>query len=125
MPAQLPSPKSLADAVREVIRQNKELGYQPNRFIGATQEGYSPNLRQVCIDLMYGGDALQALEDALERYPTLLTLEDLVGGRNLVVNGNSIRMFSNKQNLGCNTLMRGLETGDGLNDLQLDSTRNG
>ena len=78
MPAQLPSPKSLADAVREVIRQNKELGYQPNRFIGATQEGYSPNLRQVCIDLMYGGDALQALEDALERYPTLLTLEGLV-----------------------------------------------
>ena len=78
MPNELPTPRSLPEAVQEVIRQNVALGYRPARFIQATQEGYEPNLLQVCTDLIYSADALQALEDALSSYPELLTLEDLL-----------------------------------------------
>ena len=78
MPRQLPCPGILQDAVEEVIRQNTALGYHPNRFIGVTQQGYAPSLVQVCTGLIYSPGAVQALQDAISRYPDLLTLEDLI-----------------------------------------------
>ena len=40
----LPDPSTLRDAVKEVIRQNQEVGYNPGRFIQATQNGESKDL---------------------------------------------------------------------------------
>jgi hypothetical protein len=78
MPNELPTPRSLSEAVREVIRQNEALGYCPARFRQATENGDASNLLQVCTNLICSADALQALEDALGSYPELLTLEDLL-----------------------------------------------
>jgi hypothetical protein len=78
MSSQLPSPGNLEEATQEVILQNKSVGYIPTRFIGATQEGYAPNLVQVCTNLIHSDGAVQALLEAIPRYPGLLTLEDLV-----------------------------------------------
>ena len=78
MVMQLPAPMTLSEAVREVTRQNVSLGYTPSRFRQLVEEGYAPNLLKVCMELFYSGDALQALEIALDGHPALLTLEDLV-----------------------------------------------
>jgi hypothetical protein len=74
----LPHPQSLSAAVREVIDSNRADGYPPNRFVGATQDGFAPDLLAVCRNLINKGETLEWLEKALEGHPTLLTLEDLV-----------------------------------------------
>lgn len=74
----LPKALSLKEAVIQVIESNKTDGYPPARFIQATQDGYSPNLLQVCDRLITKGETLEYLEPALRRIPTLLTLEDFV-----------------------------------------------
>src|SRR5438552_3693906 len=74
----LPYPPTLSAAVREVIDSNRADGYPPNRFVGATQDGFAPNLLAVCSNLINKGDTLEWLEKALQSHPTLLTLEDLV-----------------------------------------------
>ena len=43
----LPDPSTLRDAVKEVIRQNQEVGYNPGRFIQATQNGESKDLEPI------------------------------------------------------------------------------
>jgi hypothetical protein len=74
----LPNPPTLSDAVQEVINSNSADGYTPTRFMGATQSGLAPNLLGVCSKLINRGETLEWLEKALQSFPTLLTLEDLV-----------------------------------------------
>ena len=81
-PKPLPNPLLLQEAVSEVIRQNKRIGYVPTRFIGEPQEGYASNLVQVCTKLIHSDSAVEALQAAIFRYPGLLTLEDLVAESN-------------------------------------------
>ena len=74
----LPHPPSLSAAVREVIDSNRVDGYLPTRFIGATHDGLAVNLLTVCSKLINKGETLEWLEKALQSFPMLLTLEDLV-----------------------------------------------
>ena len=78
LPRPLPHPNALMDAVREVIDSNRADGYQPNRFVGATQYGNAANLLAVCRDLINNPETLEWLEKAMQSFPTLLTLEDFV-----------------------------------------------
>lgn len=75
---QLPNVQTLKEAVKEVIESNKSDGYVPTRFIQATGNGDNPDLLFVCERLIAKGETLEYLEDALKRFPTLLTLEDFV-----------------------------------------------
>lgn len=75
---QLPRPRNLNDAVRCVIDSNISDGYPPTRFIQATEDATAPNLLAVCTRLINKGETLEYLENALRRFPTLLTLEDFV-----------------------------------------------
>ena len=43
-----PDPVTLRDAVREVIRQNREVGYSPGRFIQLTEGGEAGELVICC-----------------------------------------------------------------------------
>lgn len=74
----LPKVQTLKQAVREVIENNKSDGYIPTRFIQATGSGDVPDLLSVCEKLIAKGETLEYLENALKRFPTLLTLEDFV-----------------------------------------------
>jgi hypothetical protein len=74
----LPSVETLCEAVIYVIQSNKNDGYLPNRFIQITQDGYAPDIFDICDRLITKGETLQWLESALTRFPTLLTLEDFV-----------------------------------------------
>ena len=74
----LPVVTSLSDAVARVIESNKSDGYQPTRFVAVTGNGHAPDLLAVCERLILKGETLEYLDKALERFPTLLTLEDLV-----------------------------------------------
>ena len=74
----LPVVATLQEAVERVIDSNSRDGYVPTRFIQATEYGRAPALTRVCENLIQKGETLEYLEDALEKSPTLLTLEDLV-----------------------------------------------
>lgn len=74
---QLPKVDSLRDAVEEVIKNNRELGYPPNRFVGIVSVSNS-ELIYVCSNLITSKDSLSALYDAFLKHPNLLTLEDFV-----------------------------------------------
>lgn len=74
----LPTPRDLNDAVRCVIESNRSDGYTPTRFIQVTADGTAPDLIAICIRLINKGEILEHLDGALKRFPTLLTLEDLV-----------------------------------------------
>ena len=78
MTTQLPSPKTLKEAVQAVIEQNQSVGYRPGYFISATQEGYADNLIQVCTNLIYSDTAVEALQSAVSRYSIVITLEDFI-----------------------------------------------
>lgn len=78
---QLPNPRNLTDAVRCVIESNRADGYTPIRFIQITADGSVPDLLTVCIKLINKGETLEYLDNALRRFPMLLTLEDLVWRR--------------------------------------------
>ena len=78
MPSKIPAPRTLTEAVIEVVQQNISMGYRPIRFINATGEGYAPNLFEVCVGLIHSPDAIGAMLDAVPQYPGLLTLEDRV-----------------------------------------------
>jgi hypothetical protein len=80
-PRQLPVPQSLSDAVRIVIESNVNDGYPPNRFRADTQDGFAPNLLDVCAKLINKPETLQWIENSLISRPMLLTLEDLVCNR--------------------------------------------
>jgi len=74
----LPSAQTLKQAVINVIESNKSDGYIPTRFIQATANGDMPDLLSVCERLIVKGETLEYLENALRRFPMLLTLEDFV-----------------------------------------------
>lgn len=74
----LPSVTTLQQAVMEVIKSNTHDGYPPRRFVQATEDGYAEGLLQICERLIGKGETLEYIEQALLKYPTLLTLEDLV-----------------------------------------------
>jgi hypothetical protein len=74
----MPNAHGLGEAVRCVIQSNIADGYTPNRFIHATSDGTAPDLLTVCVRLINRGETLEYLENALRRFPTLLTLEDFV-----------------------------------------------
>ena len=74
----LPKVQTLKQAVKQVIESNKSDGYIPTRFIQATGNGDAPNLLSVCEKLIVKGETLEYLENALKRFPILLTLEDFV-----------------------------------------------
>ena len=74
----LPAVTTLQEAVEQVIKSNQRDGYVPTRFIQATEYGRASNLRAVCERLIQKGEVLENLEDALRKFPTLLTLEDFV-----------------------------------------------
>lgn len=74
----MPKARTLEEAVHLVIESNRSDGYSPNRFIGITEGGSAENLLGVCIRLIDKGEILDYLAGALERHPTLLTLEDFV-----------------------------------------------
>ena len=75
-----PSPATLREAVEPVIEQNTRIGYTPTRFIGAVSSVGDKELVRVCTDLISSPTALEALEEAVVKYPYLLTLEDLIFG---------------------------------------------
>jgi hypothetical protein len=74
----LPAVTTLQEAVEQVINSNQRDGYVPTRFIQATEYGHASNLRAACERLIQKGETLENLEDALRKFPTLLTLEDFV-----------------------------------------------
>ena len=78
MALSLPSVASLADAVREVIKNNLAEGYRPIWFFAATQDRYAPDLLAVCTRLIMNAENLADLEKAVAKHPILLTLEDFV-----------------------------------------------
>jgi SRSO17 transposase len=75
---ELPKVETLREAVREIIESNIRDGYPPHRFIQATEGGNAADLGVVCERLINKAETLEWLEGALERIPTLLTLEDFV-----------------------------------------------
>jgi hypothetical protein len=76
-PLTLPTPSSLADAVRRVIYQTQG-GRPATVFAAATQDGNAPELVSVCSSFINRGETLQYLENELRTYPTMLTIEDFV-----------------------------------------------
>ena len=74
----VPNPETLREACQEVIGQNVKLKYIPRIFISETQNGYADNLPAVCEKLVASPTALQALEEAIQKYGPVLTLEDLI-----------------------------------------------
>jgi hypothetical protein len=69
---------SLGKAVERVVTSNRKDGYLPTRFIQITEGGYAGDLLERCARVIEKGETLQYLEIALQRFPTLLTLEDFV-----------------------------------------------
>ena len=78
MTSPVPDPRTLREAVEEVIRQNKAVGYTPSRFITYTEGGAAANLLTICADLIQNPETYEWLEKAVESHPALLILEDLV-----------------------------------------------
>jgi hypothetical protein len=74
----LPKVKSLRGATQEIIKNNRELGYPPNRFIQMVSVK-DQELPSVCARLVTSQEALTALYEAFLKYPNLLTLEDFIG----------------------------------------------
>ena len=74
----LPAATTLQEAVKKVVESNSRDGYVPSRFIQATEYGRAAGLTRVCENLIQKGETLEYLEDALKKFPTLLTLEDFV-----------------------------------------------
>ena len=70
----LPKVTSLREAVNEVIRNNQEQGYPPNRFkqMVSVSDQELPN---VCLRLVTSKDALNELYFVVMKHPRLLTLE--------------------------------------------------
>jgi hypothetical protein len=73
----LPIVHSLREAINEVIKNNKEEGYPPNRFIQAVSVK-DEDLLRVCSKMVTSPDSLSALYDAISKHPNLLTIEDFI-----------------------------------------------
>lgn len=71
----------LRRAVRQVIKQNRDVGYNPARFIQMTENGESPDLIRMCEQFLTEAQALSAITNALTANPDIITLEELVADR--------------------------------------------
>ena len=78
MTRKLERPADLREAVRKVISDNKATGYNPIRFIQITGNGDVPELLPVCRQLLKSDTAFEALDEALQKHGSLLTIEDYV-----------------------------------------------
>jgi ribulose-phosphate 3-epimerase len=76
----LARPGSLQQAVRRVIDDNAALGYLPRRLQEETEDGRAADLVAACRRVISSPAALTETEEALERSPQLLTIEDFVCG---------------------------------------------
>lgn len=74
----LPAVDNLKTAVGEVIASNTADGYPPTYFLRATLGGHAPDLLARCTALIMKPETFDILTDAVQRFPTLLTLEDFV-----------------------------------------------
>lgn len=74
----LPEVNSLEAAVQTVIRQNRSMGYPPNRFASATRSGNIPTdqLVEYLSDLVVTRRAEQWVGESVERLQEVLTIED-------------------------------------------------
>jgi hypothetical protein len=72
--------QTLQEAVQEVIRQNKSLGYHPEIFIYQMGGGNlnDDDLRVPVYNLVLNENAYKAVMDAIIRYGDILTIEDLI-----------------------------------------------
>ena len=70
----VPAPVTLRDAVREVIRQNREVGYSPGRFIQLTENGEAEDLVSRCQNLVNDPATFDILFDGVDEYPAFLAL---------------------------------------------------
>jgi hypothetical protein len=75
--AKLPIVNCLRAATLEVIKNNKENGYPPNRFSQMVSVK-DHELPSVCARLVTSQDALSSLYSAVSQHPNLLTLEDFI-----------------------------------------------
>lgn len=94
---QLPQVDGLREAVERVISSNKKDGYPPTRFIQITEGGYAADLHVRCASLIDTGETLAPIERALQRIPTLLTLEDFVARVGLTWGFSSVTVDTAKQ----------------------------
>ena len=78
----VPDPVTLRDAVREVIRQNREVGYSPGRFIQLTENGEAEDLVSRCQNLVNDPATFDILFDGVAAHPAFLSLEDLIAHSN-------------------------------------------
>ncbi len=70
--------RTLHQAVQKVIESNEADGYPPRRLINMTGNGQVGHLSVVIRNLIHSDKSRDALVDALDEHPTLLTIEDLV-----------------------------------------------
>ncbi len=64
-----------------VIKSNSSDGHPFPRFVLLTKNGCAPNLFKVCDRIITQGKTMDLLETALGKFPSLLTLEDIVAKR--------------------------------------------
>lgn len=76
----LPKVNSLEAAVQAVIRQNRSVGYPPNRFASATRSGNIPtqDLIRYLTDLVVSRRAEEWVGNSIERLLEVLTIEDFL-----------------------------------------------
>ena len=77
----LPQAKNLQEAVKAVIQSNTSDGHPFPRFVLLTKNGCAPDLFKVCDRIITQGKTRDLLETALGKFPSLLTLEDIVAKR--------------------------------------------
>ena len=74
----VPTVKTLRDAVDKVIDNNKSEGYPPTRFMEKVGDKMGSELRMACEELLFSEIAERAVINALPSYPKMWTLEDFV-----------------------------------------------
>lgn len=74
----LPEVNSLEAAVQTVIRQNRSMGYPPNRFTSATKSGNIPTdeLVEYLSNLVVTRKAQDWVGESVKRLQEVLTIED-------------------------------------------------
>ena len=69
---------TLKQAVKEVIEQNKSVGYNPQRFRMIVQNGNASNLEEIIDRLIMKAELLEELEKVIKTNKKVITIEDLV-----------------------------------------------
>jgi len=72
--------ETLKGAVSFIIKQNKEIGYIPHRFISITQNGNAGNLEEIISRLVLKAELLEEIEGQIKEHSDMITIEDLIMG---------------------------------------------